>query len=284
MKYPRYTVENNVDIEAECLYRYVRCAEDICNPHCHDFYEIFFIVSGSVMHTVNDVTQKLVEGNLVFIRPDDCHAFVYDEEVRAKSSYINLTFTRETAREMFAYLTNDFSSDELLSCDMPPIVMLTKSERKYLLSRISELNIINWQDKRALKMRMRVILADIFVRFFSRLPNVVSNDIPVWLSALVVEMERPENFIDGMDKMVELSKRSREHLTRCMKKYYGVSITEYINELRINYASNLLIHTYTPVLDVCFSSGFQSTSYFYKIFKAKYGISPTGFKKLYKIE
>lgn len=40
-KVPRLSVTDNVDTEAQCLYRYVYGADDIFNPHSHTFYEIF---------------------------------------------------------------------------------------------------------------------------------------------------------------------------------------------------------------------------------------------------
>lgn len=112
--------------------------------------------------------------------------------------------------------------------------------------------------------------------------NGILQKLPVWLSGLLSDMERPENLIAGTERMVGLSKKSREHPARSLKKYCNVTTAEYINELRLNYASNLLLHTNTPILEICFDCGFQSVSYFYKVFKKKYGISPKEFKKQYK--
>lgn len=280
--YTRLTANDCIDIEAECLYRYVYGANDVFYPHCHEFYEIFVTVSGTVTHFINGVTQKLPEGSLVFIRPDDVHAYIYDSPESTKTAYINLTFTCETARLLFEYLSDSFPSKYLLSCDMPPTLNLNNIEKKRLLNQIGELNIMNWRDKNSLKLHMRSLLADIFVRHFSNVINECTDTIPFWLSQLLSEMEQSDNFIAGIERMVTLSNKSREHLSRCIKKYYGITSSEYINELRINYASNLLIHTNTPVLKICYDCGFQSLSYFYKAFKKKYVISPNEFRKQYK--
>ena len=281
--YPRLKAEDNIDKESECLYQYVYGANDIFNPHCHDFYEIFITISGTVTHMINGVIQKLPEGSLVFIRPDDIHGYIYDSPQSSKTSYINLTFTKETVELLFNYLSDTFPSKELLFCDMPPTVTITTFEKEQLLNQISELNIVNWQDKNALKIRMRVILADIFVRFFYDIPNTTKNYTPSWLTKLMSEMEQPINFIAGMEQMISLSGKSREHLARTIKKHLGITTAEYINELRINYAVNLLIHTNTQILEICFASGFQSVSYFYKVFKNKYTVSPHEFRKQYNM-
>ena len=277
-QYDRLPVSLNVDPQAQCLYRYVYGANDIYRPHNHEFYEIFITISGTVTHYINGITQKLPEGSLVFIRPEDIHAYVYDTPQSSETAYINLTFTYETAELLFTYLSDCFPSKDLLSCDMPPTVLLNRLEKERLLAQISELNIVNWQDKDALKLRMRAILADIFVRFFYNMPNSKEQSAPVWLSQLLSEMEHPDNFSAGIERMISLSGRTREHLSRSLKKHYGVTLTEYINDLRINYASNLLLNTNTPILEICFACGFQSVSNFYKVFQGKYGVSPREFR------
>jgi len=278
----RLPLLNNVDIDAQCLYRYVYGAEDIFNPHCHTFYEIFITISGTVTHLINGVTQKLPEGSLVFIRPDDVHGYLYDTPQSTNTAYVNLTFTHETMTQLFSYLSDSFPSKKLLSCDMPPTVLLNRIEKKRVLSQINELNSVNWKDKNALKLRMRSLLCEIFVRFFSDTQNQSVTSIPIWLSQLLSDMERPENFLCGSNRMVELSQKTREHLSRCMKKYFGLSVTEYINELKINYASNLLLRSNTPIISICYDSGFQNVSHFNRIFKKEYGISPREFRNLYK--
>lgn len=282
LKYKRLPEQKYVDNEAECLYHYVYGANDIFNPHCHDYYEFFLTISGTVTHFVNDTVQKLPEGSLVFIRPDDYHGYIYDCPESKMTSYVNLTFTRKTANLLFEYLDDKDIKNSLLSCDMPPFITLTKAEKNHLLAELGELDLLNWEDKKALKLRLRVILTDILVRYFGNTTKKLDQKVPDWLSALLAEMEQPQNFIAGTDKMVQLSKKSREHLCRSLKKYCHITPSEYINELRLNYASNLLLHTNTPIIEICFLCGFQSVSYFYKVFNEKYGISPTQFKKIHK--
>jgi AraC family cel operon transcriptional repressor len=281
-EYPRLSHTYNVDPTAECFYQYVYGENDIFYPHSHDFYEIFLTIEGTVTHLVNGIVQKLPEGSLVFIRPDDTHGYIYDEPENRRTTYINLAFSSETARQLFLFLSPDFPSDELLSCDMPPIVNLSIIEKKRLLSQISELNIVNWQDKKALKVKMRAILADIFTRYFNFSRQTTQNALPLWLSSLFSKMERPENFVAGMDRMISLSGKTREHLARSVKKHCGITLADYINSLRLNYATTLLSRTDTPIIDICYVCGFGSMSYFYRVFKIRHGMSPHQFRESLK--
>ena len=94
-------------------------------------------------------------------------------------------------------------------------------------------------------------------------------------------MEDIKNFTQGIDKMIELSGRSREHVSRSVKKYFNLSVSEYINKLRLNYAANLLLNSNMSIIDISFACGFQNLGYFYRTFKEQYDLTPANFKKIY---
>ena len=119
-EYSLFSAKGNVDFEAECLFRFVKGAQDVFYPHAHDYYEIFLTVTGAVTHQINGVTEVLPEGCLVFIRPNDVHGYRYDSPKSVQTEYINLTFTRATANELFSFLSDSFPSTALLSSPMPP--------------------------------------------------------------------------------------------------------------------------------------------------------------------
>lgn len=279
MEYRKLIASKNVNMEAQCFFRYVYGFKDRFDPHYHEFYEIFLTIKGTVIHHINGIDQRLPEGCLVFIRPEDRHSFRYEDSRCLQNEYINLTFTLETAEELFHYLSDGYPSERLLNCPMPPMVMLSAEETQTLVKRISQLNCTDWDDMRALKLQMRVLLVEIFTRYFVRCSDEDSDNRPPWLSQLMAKMENPENFVLGSDQMVRLSGRTREHVARSLKKYCGVTVADYINRLRINYASNLLLNTNTPILSICFECGFQSMSYFYRVFCACQGMSPGEFRK-----
>ena len=150
---------------------------------------------------------------------------------------------------------------------------------------IGLVNILRFKNKlnggffyQALKIRMRTILVNVFSHFVDSVSKKQETSLPLWLTKLTNEMEKPENFVEGINQMIALSGKSREHVSRSVKKYYGITITDYINDLRINYASNLLINTNISIIDICYNCGFQSTSYFYRIFKEKNHVSPSIFR------
>ena len=65
---------------------------------------------------------------------------------------------------------------------------------------------------------------------------------------------------------------------RYMKKTTKLTYTDFVNQYRIQYAKKLLIQD-KNVTEACFESGFESLSYFNRIFKKWTGETPSGFRK-----
>lgn len=73
----------------------------------------------------------------------------------------------------------------------------------------------------------------------------------------------------------------RSHLHRVFKAATGSSPQEYLLDLRIRKASELLEKTDLPVSVIALSVGYEDTLYFSRLFKKKKGVSPTGYRALH---
>ena len=276
--FPVFSYTRHTDPATGCFYRYVHGQHDLFRPHSHDYYEIFLTTAGQVHHWINGETHLLAEGSLVFIRPADTHGYLYPDEESRKSEYINLAFTSQVADSLFSFLSADGSLTQmLLTAPMPPTITLSSAEKKRLLFLLGQLNTRNWDSKQDLRLQVKVILAEIFAHHFYRVPSHSTPDAPRWFRQLLQDMEHAENFTAGTQRMVELSHKSYEHLSRLMKKHLNLSLTAYVNNLRINYAANLLLNSNHAIADICYLCGFQNLGYFYRLFKQEYGMAPAQF-------
>ncbi len=70
-----------------------------------------------------------------------------------------------------------------------------------------------------------------------------------------------------------------DYLNRIFKKETGITLSEYISNQRIEKAKELLLNSTFSVSEIAFEVGFQSFSYFSKIFKRKTGKEPSKYRK-----
>jgi AraC family cel operon transcriptional repressor len=75
------------------------------------------------------------------------------------------------------------------------------------------------------------------------------------------------------------SRKTQEHVTRSFKKHLNMTPTVFINNLRLNKAAFLLTSTDKSIFDISFVCGFESISYFNRLFKEKYYFSPNKYRK-----
>jgi two-component system response regulator YesN len=66
------------------------------------------------------------------------------------------------------------------------------------------------------------------------------------------------------------------------KKETGMSISDYLQQTRIEYAKELLLNTDQSVSEIANASGYSNLSYFSAIFKKITGTSPGEYRKLHR--
>lgn len=117
-----------------------------------------------------------------------------------------------------------------------------------------------------------------FVRRYDQAGGDLS--LPLWLRQLVTEMHEEKNYVRGLPAMYEISQYSPEHLCRIFKKYIKTSPSAYLANIRLEEAAKRLIYTDEEIINIASSVGFENLSYFYRRFKAWYGIAPRKYREV----
>ena len=77
----------------------------------------------------------------------------------------------------------------------------------------------------------------------------------------------------------EQFKISKKYLSQFLKEQTGKSYTEYVEELRLDHAMQLLRTTDLNITDIAEQCGFSTANTFYKAFRRKYQLSPSAVRK-----
>ncbi len=72
---------------------------------------------------------------------------------------------------------------------------------------------------------------------------------------------------------------SQSHFMKYFKNIMGTSFIEYLNEYRLTMAQRLLVSSDSSVLDIAAEVGFDNLSYFNRIFKKRFGQTPSACRK-----
>lgn len=72
---------------------------------------------------------------------------------------------------------------------------------------------------------------------------------------------------------------SQRRMVEIFKNEYGVTLSGYMNDLRLAEAKGLLSETNNEIIDIAYSIGFHGLSSFYRFFKNRVGLSPAAYRK-----
>jgi AraC family transcriptional regulator len=134
----------------------------------------------------------------------------------------------------------------------------------------------------AAPLAMEGLSLEIFAEATRSNPLVTRTCPPRWLGQ-VNELLR-EKFRDSLTlKMIADSAGVHPvHLVRSFRRVYRSTIGDYLRRLRVEFASQQLAATDTPLATIALASGFADQSHFTRIFKRLTGLTPAQYRSVYR--
>ncbi|MEM9349905.1 MAG: AraC family transcriptional regulator [Pseudomonadota bacterium] len=242
--------------------------------HDHDFFEVFLITKGRTAHWINGTLQNLEQGQLMFIRPADAHAF---RAARSGCEIVNVMFRQDTAEHLLRRYA-DVIAGRFFAATSPLPELHTLGPRQFerALGVAAQLQTTD----RALA-RIEEFLLTLVNRVTVPEPHIVTTG-PAWFSAACSAAQNIEVFSQGAPGFIAAAGRSHEHVCRTCRDVLGVTPTDYINRIRIDHAARLLRTEDTSIETIASLCGFENTSYFYRLFARSFGETPKRYRAAQK--
>lgn len=235
--------------------------------HSHDFYEITAVCRGNGLHLINGTKFQQFEGDVVFLRPGDCHAFLKQSE-----DIIMISFSVEKSE--FEKIAEVFSSEVL--DDLKPRAMPKSFHCPSLSPNINLNHNVMKSDYAEHDLKF---LLSFFLKEYIDAMGQEKSGLPRNLDYAIKEMQNYENLKGGVPRFVELSFYSQSHLSRLVKAHFNLTLHEYVLNLRLAAAYNELVLTGESTESICEKIGYSSLSHFNKIFKEKFKATPAEVRK-----
>lgn len=92
-----------------------------------------------------------------------------------------------------------------------------------------------------------------------------------------------KNYMDEirLSTVADIAGMSPSAFSRFFKLHTGRTLSDYVIDMRLGYASRMLVDTTKSVAEICYDCGFNNLSNFNRIFKKKKNCSPTEFRENY---
>lgn len=241
--------------------------------HTHDFPEIFWIERGAAEHHINGETKRLRVGDFVFIRPHDQH---YLQAADASGfTLVNLAYHPRLRADLLKRFPAEFEPLLAPGGPLPVRIELSASSMSALRLELEPLS-------RSANSRLAL------ERFFLGLPALARPPeaahlppMPEWLRRACEEVQRPEVFARGAPGLVLVAGRSAEHVARTVRQVFGVTPSDYVNRVRLEYAARQLRVTTRPIADIALDCGINNLSHFFALFRQAFHQTPRAYRLAY---
>ncbi len=213
-----------------------------------DFYDLTFVLKGRLTYIVDGTKYELKENDAIFIKPGSCRERIpHNTAVK----YASFNFTAFRPPELDTFLKGVISGEIRALISVFP------------QSRLSDL----YHSKEKLESILNYILYEIMDMslFKSKNPYIVEI-----LKFVESNLSKKLSLADISDH-VHLT---REYTASLFKKEMGKTITEYVNQRKMMAAKNMIDSGAVNLKEVAAELGFENYSYFSKVFKKHYKITP----------
>ena len=252
--------------------------------HNHEVYELNFVERASgVRRIVGDSNEVIDEYDLVLITsPDLEHVWEQNtctsEDIREVTVHFDIDF------ESSIFARNPFNSMKKMMLEAQKGLAFPMEAIIRVYQMLDTLSSI--KDGYYAFTQFMTILYELS-KFEGR-PLASSSYAKVGISSDSRRVQKVRSFIDQnyrdeirLPQVAEIAGMSPSAFSRFFKLHTGRNLSDYIIDLRLGYASRLLVDSTQSIAEIGYSCGFNNLSNFNRIFKKRKGCSPTEFRENY---
>lgn len=252
--------------------------------HSHNYVEMVYMVSGFTRHKINGNDVILRQGELLLMNQ---HATQEIFPARENDLAVNIMILPEFFDKILVMLGNENSMirDFIIDClksksghvdylhfevaDVLPVQNLMENLIYSLIEEDYDRRQINQNTVGLLFLHLLGATSSLTIggdRF--------EDEVMMKVFGLI-----EENYKEGeLTALCNDLDTDLYTISRIVKRRTGHTYKELLQQKRLNYAAYLLSNTELPVTDICSDVGYNNFSYFYKIFKNQYKMTPKEYR------
>lgn len=246
--------------------------------HTHDYYELYFFVSGKTLYYIDGKEYEFKKGDFVIIPPNVPHQSILDASPTPYTGYaifITLPFLQNLA-EMEEKIAYPFR----YALDNKQYIFHTPLPTWHgILSAFQMIDKEFHNDKYCHQFAAYISTVNLIILLSRTVYYLTNKEVDIKPNEVL--MMNIKNYLDvnyfneltleGTAQKFFIGSSTLSHL---FKEQIGVSFYQYVIQLRLEAAKNDIL-AHKPASKVYRVNGFKDYSNFYKAFKKRYGVAPT---------
>ena len=244
------------------------------NMHHHNAFELYYIIKGEREYFIEDEFFKLGTGELVVIPQNLLHRTDGKGASRFliyfSMDYLKKFFTSEmidclAIHRPFVFRPEDTVSEQLDIMMNTLFIEYNRAVREG-----------HSKDDPMLAGYLYQILFSITSGNNAYVPHEYSDSR---IGSIIKYINENYSQITDIEEIASQFYISKYHLCRIFNQNLGVPLITYLNTIKIRKACEMIKSGKSSLTEIAMKCGFNSSSYFCKVFKSEKGVSPTEYKR-----
>ena len=233
-------------------------------PHFHNDFELAYVKAGCCTVTIDGNSQEIKENEFSLILPNSIHSY----QTKESSIVTVFVFSKEYVSEFYKKIHNKRSTANCF--------FMSESEKNVFFSHLISENPEVLDIVIAMNIACSAFLKAKSNGIFT--VNKSPTDSLMQKILYYITFHYTENI--SLKTLASETGYEEHYLSRCFHRYFNKNFKQFINEMRISKAMEyMLANPNASIIDVAFSSGFQSVRNFNRIYKNITGTTPTENKR-----
>jgi AraC-like DNA-binding protein len=270
-------------VDENCLFHFQEFVQERFDSplHVHDEFELILIAkSHGKLYVGNEVT-NFTENDVFLFAPGIPHCFYNTKDYErggVPAHALTVQFKYDFLGKDFFDKTESYKVKQLINLSKAGIHFNNPSKR--LKSRIQNLDKQNNLQRLGYLLFVLSELANSREYTLLTSDNLLLNNSESQVINDVIQYVA-ENFQKdiSLGKAADIANMQKSAFCRYFKRRTKKRFMEFVNETRLKHAQKLLVETDKNVLEIAYECGYESTSYFYRVFKHYNLISPVNYRK-----
>lgn len=248
--------------------------------HYHPEYELTYIISGNGRRLVGDCYEDFAAGDLVLLGPNLPHTWVSEKTKGNTCEAIVIQFGELFTNALLQF--PEMEKMEKLFTMASRGIRILPADKTQLIQSIIQLP--NQSSQNALIQLIHILIqvSSCTHRLLSsnHYKQTIGTGSQLRINKVFQYVQKHfKNDLRLSDVAAKLH-LSETAFCKFFKRSSGRTFSDYVNEIRIAHACRLLIETDKQVAQVAYESGFESLTYFNRIFLKKKNIRPSEWRRI----
>lgn len=247
--------------------------------HYHPEYELTYIVKGNGYRLVGNSHETFDDGDLVLSASNLPHTWVGKSNtiedfdaivIQFSEAFITSFLGFEESKRLKNMLEQSkrglffFNKNDTLKSNLVEIVDATDFDRVlYLMTILNQLT----------SVEQKVLCSN-------NLQSVHLQESENRINTVCVFLENHFAESISLKQVAELIHLTESNFCKFFKKATGKTFSDYLNDIRITQSCQILLHSDKLINVIAYECGFETLSYFNRVFLKKKGLTPKEFRKI----